>query len=100
MEFTEEQIAEIKQRNRSCESQTEIAESLGVGIGVIRRIAGPSQCRWRHRLAKPDPSQAEIREACLAIQETWDWRTRQERAGCFAERPYEFRAVRVVDIVA
>lgn len=42
---------------------------------------------------KADPSQAEIRERCWEIQDTWTERQRREREGSYAAEPLEFAKV-------
>lgn len=47
------------------------------------------------RAATPDPTEAEIREACLAIQATWCPREEQTRRR--REPKYTFQELRAVD---
>jgi hypothetical protein len=46
--------------------------------------------------AKPDPSPAEIRRRCWAIQDGWTERQRREREGCFVVDAVEVEIVEEV----
>ena len=43
---------------------------------------------------KPDPSPAEIRRRCWAIQDGWTDQQRRLREGCFMVEPVELEVVR------
>jgi hypothetical protein len=45
----------------------------------------------------PDPTQAEIRRLCWAIQDTWSPAEAQRRAGVYVHRPVEVDVVEVAE---